>query len=165
MTMKTLGSGIILSCALLCAAPSVPRAAQLLPTPAEKTTAQQCSMCHIAYPPQMLPARSWQKLMSDLGHHFGEDASLSEEDRTTITAYLTEHAADSRLTGRESERFLRGLSPSVTPLRITDTPYWRRRHSEISPRRFTDPKVKTAANCGACHNGRRGILWGLFDED
>lgn len=150
---------------LLGAIPFAAHAAQLLPTPAEKTTAQQCSACHIAYPPQMLPARSWQTLMSSLNRHFGEDASLSDQDQATITAYLIAHAADGPAGGREGGRFLRGLSPSATPLRITDTPWWRRRHSEISPRRFTDAKVKTASNCGACHNGRRGFLWGLFDDD
>jgi len=161
MTMRPLLPFLL----LLGATPMVAQAAQLLPTPAENTTAQQCSACHIAYPPQMLPARSWQALMSNLNHHFGEDASLSDQDRATITAYLTAHAADGPAGGRESQRFLRGLSPAATPLRITDTPWWRRRHSEISPRRFTDAKVKTASNCGACHDGKRGFLWGLFDED
>ena len=161
MIMRTFAALVV----LLCGTPLVAQAAQVLPTPAEKTTAQQCSACHMAYPADMLPARSWQKLMSDLSHHFGEDASLNDQDRAAITAYLTAHAADGPASGRASERFLRGLNPSATPLRITDTPYWRRRHGEISQRRFNDPKVKTAANCGACHNGRRGFLWGLFDDD
>jgi hypothetical protein len=150
---------------LLCAIPLAAHAARVLPAPAEKTIAQQCSACHMAYPPQMLPARSWQALMSDLSHHFGEDASVGDQDRAAIVAYLTAHAADGPASGREGQQFVRGLSPSATPLRITDTPWWRRRHSEISPQRFNDTKVKTAANCGACHNGRRGFLWGLFDED
>lgn len=150
---------------LLCAMPLAAQAAQLLPAASDKATAQQCSACHMAYPAQMLPARSWQALMSDLSHHFGEDASVSDQDRAAITAYLTTHAADRLAAGREGQLFLRGLSPSMTPLKITDTPWWRRRHSEISPQRFNSAKVKTAANCGACHNGRRGFLWGLFDED
>jgi mono/diheme cytochrome c family protein len=161
MTMKKLGPLVI----LLCATPFVAQAAQLLPALAEKTTAEQCGACHMPYPAQMLPARSWQNLMSDLSHHFGEDASVSDQDRATIAAYLTGHAADAPASGQEGERFLRGLNRLVTPLRITDTPYWRRRHSEVPQQRFTDPRVKTAANCGACHNGRRGFLWGLFDEE
>jgi len=149
----------------LCAAPLGARAARLLPALADKTTAEQCGACHAPYPAQMLPARSWQKLMSDLSHHFGENASLGDQDRAAITAYLTAHAADGPACGREAERYLRGLSASAVPTRITDTPYWHRRHSEIAPSRFSDPKVKTAANCTACHTGRRGILWGLFDDD
>lgn len=150
---------------LLCATSVAAHAARVLPAPAEKTTAEQCGACHIPYPAQMLPARSWQKLLSDLSHHFGEDASLGDQDRAAVTGYLMTHAGDGLAGGREGARFLQGLSPLVTPLRITDTPYWRRRHSEIPQRRFSDPKVKTAANCAACHNGRRGILWGLFDDD
>jgi mono/diheme cytochrome c family protein len=150
---------------LLCTTPLGAHAAQLLPAPADKTTAEQCGACHTPYAAQMLPARSWQKLMSDLPNHFGENASLGDQDRATITAYLASHAADAPGGGRDAERYLRGLSSSAAPIRITETPFWRRRHDEIPPKRFSDPKVKTAANCGACHTGRRGFLWGLFDDD
>ena len=160
MTMRAVAALV----ALLCAIPPAACAARLLPTPAEKTTAQQCSACHMAYPAEMLPARSWLALMSNLSDHFGEDASVRDQDRAAITGYLTTHAADGLAGGRAGQHFLRGLSPSATPLRITDMPWWRRRHGEISQRRFTNPKVKTAANCGACHDGKRGFLWGLFDE-
>ena len=136
-------------------------AARRLPAPTDKTTVDQCGACHMPYPAETLPARSWQKLMSDLANHFGEDASVADEDRAAITRYLLAHAADGPASG--SRRFLRGLSPAATPLRITDTPYWRRRHDEISSRRFQDPRVKTAANCAACHNGGRGFL-GLFSD-
>jgi hypothetical protein len=146
---------------LLVASPSA-EAARRLPTPTDKTMVDQCGSCHMPYPAETLPTRSWRRLMSDLSNHFGEDASMSQEDLTTITNYLVVHAADGPAGG--SRRFLRGLSPEATPLRITDTPYWRRRHDEISARRFQDPKVKTAANCAACHNGGRGFL-GLFSDD
>ena len=39
-------------------------------------TQKECSACHIAFPPQMLPMRSWQSLLGHLSSHFGEDASL-----------------------------------------------------------------------------------------
>ena len=31
----------------------------------------ECSDCHLAYQPQMLPQRSWLKLMDGLADHFG----------------------------------------------------------------------------------------------
>jgi mono/diheme cytochrome c family protein len=37
---------------------------------------QDCASCHVAYPPGMLPAASWQRLMGSLDRHFGSDASL-----------------------------------------------------------------------------------------
>jgi hypothetical protein len=142
------------------AAPLVAYAAQAPPVPAEETAVQQCGACHMPYPAQMLPARSWQNLMADLSHHFGEDASLSDQDRTAITGYLTTHAADGPWGGPEGERYLLGLNRLVTPLRITDMPFWRYRHREIPPQRFSNSKVKTASNCVACHDGHGGRQWG-----
>ena len=37
---------------------------------------QECGSCHVAFAPGLLPAASWQRLMADLGRHFGSDASL-----------------------------------------------------------------------------------------
>ena len=36
----------------------------------------ECSACHMAYPPALLPERSWRKMMLGLERHFGQDASL-----------------------------------------------------------------------------------------
>ena len=36
---------------------------------------KECGACHMAFQPQMLPKRSWGKIMSELPNHFGEDAS------------------------------------------------------------------------------------------
>ena len=154
--MKAFGSLLV----LFCAAQLAVRTAQALPASAEETTAQQCGACHMPYPAQLLPARSWRNLMSDLSHHFGEDASLDDQDRATVTGYLTEHAADGPGGGPEGERYLRGLNRLVTPLRITDMPFWRYRHREIPQERFNSPKVKTAANCTACYDGHGGRQWG-----
>src|SRR5690606_37122372 len=37
---------------------------------------EECGACHLPYPPGLLPAASWQRIMQDLAHHFGTDASL-----------------------------------------------------------------------------------------
>ena len=34
----------------------------------------------MAFPPQFLPRRSWQKLVDTLADHFGENASLGARD-------------------------------------------------------------------------------------
>ena len=44
--------------------------------PANATYRDECGSCHVAYPPGLLPAVSWQRLMSDLPRHYGTDASL-----------------------------------------------------------------------------------------
>jgi hypothetical protein len=89
-----------------------------LPPIDHAATLSECAACHMAYPPQMLPARSWQKIIDNLADHFGEDASLAEPVRTDILAYLTAHAADAPGTA-QGPRFLRGLGADATPLRIT----------------------------------------------
>ena len=42
--------------------------------------AQECGSCHMAYPPGLLPGRSWQRLMGNLADHFGDNAELPGED-------------------------------------------------------------------------------------
>lgn len=39
-------------------------------------TLQECASCDIAFPPSMLPAASWKRMMGELENHFGDDASL-----------------------------------------------------------------------------------------
>jgi Dihaem cytochrome c len=111
---------------------------------------QECGACHWAYLPELLPAHSWQKITSDLSHHFDQNASLDASTTRQITDYLTRHAADAP---GANHSFMRGLSASDAPLRVTDTPLWRAIHEEINPLAFTQPRVKTKANCMGCHQG------------
>ncbi|MGE8357412.1 MAG: cytochrome C, partial [Microvirgula sp.] len=48
----------------------------------------ECASCHMAYPPGMLPAASWRRMMGGLDRHFGENASLDAATRDDITAFL-----------------------------------------------------------------------------
>lgn len=101
---------------------------------------QECSSCHIAYSPGLLPAESWRKLMSGLDRHFGSDASLTEQENREIADYLVSHA---------SNRW----SASTAPLRITEAAWFKHKHDdhEISPGVWKNPNVKGAWNCAACH--------------
>ncbi len=120
---------------------------------------KECGACHMAYLPQFLPARSWNKLIDGLKDHFGESAALDAATSEVIRTYLVSHAADA---SGEDNRFLRNLDKTDTPLRISDTPYWIQRHGEIPAEVFTHPKIKSKANCTACHqNADKG---GFEDE-
>jgi cytochrome c551/c552 len=121
-----------------------------LPPIDHAATLKECAACHMAYPPQMLPTRSWQKIMGGLADHFGEDASLAEPVRADILSYLTAHAADAPGSA-QGPRYLRGLGADATPLRITQMPFWTRAHNEVSASAFAAPAVKSPANCAACH--------------
>jgi hypothetical protein len=69
--------------ALLCATASCALAEGGTTVPPVRNPAmlKECGVCHIAYPPQMLPARSWKKIMAGLADHFGENATLPEAAR------------------------------------------------------------------------------------
>jgi len=107
----------------------------------DPTYRAECASCHIAYPPRLLPARSWRALMAGLDKHFGTDASLDPPGAARITTFLEQNAGRDR----------RGSSAPV--LRITETRWFGHEHDELPARVWNNPKVKSAANCTACHVG------------
>ncbi len=132
-----------------------------IPAARDKRYVSECSACHFAYPPGLLPARSWARIMRTLDDHFSENAELDEPARAAIERYLRENAAD-----RKSHRFSRGILRSIpegeAPLRFTETAFFRYRHHEVPARMVSgNPKVRSFANCAACHTGAGS---GRFDE-
>ncbi|TVT76708.1 MAG: cytochrome C [Denitromonas halophila] len=134
---------------------------EFFPPVTDPLTRQECGSCHMAFPAGLLPARSWQKMMGELDNHFGEDASVDAATAKQITTYLVAHAADSTGYG-DMRRWLRGVSASAAPQRITELPKWVREHREVSPREWTRKEVASKANCVACHvDAERGY----FEDD
>jgi hypothetical protein len=113
-------------------------------------TLKECGACHVAFPPQMLPMRSWSALVNNLSHHFSEDASLPKNTQAEIARYLMTMSADSP-GNAEGRVFLRGLSSGDTPLRIVDTPIWQMIHGDPGQSVFKRPEITSPANCAACH--------------
>jgi cytochrome c553 len=105
--------------------------------PAYKT---ECASCHLAYPPGMLPAASWQRLMSHLPGHFGTDASLDPEVAKELSTWLSANAA----TGRRA-------ADAPPEDRITRSAWFKRQHDEVAAATWKLASVKSAANCAACH--------------
>jgi hypothetical protein len=122
---------------------------------------QECGACHLAYPPGLLPARSWTRIMDDLGDHFGDNAELSAAEAEPIRAYLQAQAADRGARGR-AHSVAASLGPDQAPLRIAATPWFRRQHHEIPASMVaSNPQVGAFGNCQACHRGAEN---GSFDE-
>jgi hypothetical protein len=142
-------SAIFLTSALLATSAFAQEGIRLPPVD-HAAAAKECGACHLVFPPQMLPARSWTKIMERLDDHFGENASLDQAMRDDIASYLTSRAADTK-GAPGARRFLRGLGQNDVPVRITETPWWIRAHDEIRSSRYTSPQVKSKANCIACH--------------
>jgi Dihaem cytochrome c len=110
--------------------------------PASPPTAwqQECAACHIAYPPALLPAESWQRLMAGLQKHFGTDASLDAATTRQLSEWLQREAG----TGRR-------VSPAPPEDRITRGAWFLREHREVSTATWRLPAVQSAARCTACH--------------
>jgi hypothetical protein len=111
-----------------------------LATPPNARWQAECAGCHIAYPPQLLPAQAWRRMMLQLDRHYGTDASLEASVAAEIGAYLERHSG--------SGKRARGVPES---LRITETAWFVREHDEVPRAAWSNPAVKRAANCAACH--------------
>lgn len=101
---------------------------------------QECDSCHVAYPPTLMPAASWSRILNDLSHHFGTDASVDPASLKTITAWVQTHAGAYKRVREEPPQD-----------RITRTAWFERKHREVPATRWSLPAVKSAANCAACH--------------
>ncbi len=112
---------------------------------------EECSSCHMAYPPGLLPARSWNKVMINLENHFDDNAELDEKTYRVITKFLLTNSAD-KSDYRRSKKISMSISFNDLPMRITDIPYFKHEHDEIPARFITDnPKVNSFSQCDACH--------------
>lgn len=103
----------------------------------------ECGACHVAYPPALLPAVSWQRLMAGLDRHFGTDASLDPATTKAIAAWLAAGAGSYRKVQREA-------APPPED-RITRAAWFRNEHDEVPAATWQRADVKSPANCPACH--------------
>ncbi|MBG6290470.1 diheme cytochrome c [Pseudomonas nitroreducens] len=115
---------------------------------------EECSACHLAYSPGLLPPDAWRVQMSDLSNHYGSDASLDPDTEKVILDFLLQASMANRLP-------VEGGSPGNPP-RITETRWFLKKHDDISASTFKRPNIGSAANCSACH---RDAEKGDFDED
>ena len=99
------------------------RASRVPPLP-EYT--QECASCHLAYPPGLLPAASWRRVMDNLPRHYGTDASLDPALTRKLSAWLEANAG----TGKRARE-----QPSED--RITRAAWFVREHDEV-PRRHLE---------------------------
>ena len=118
--------------------------------PTLKSYQTECAACHMAYPPGMLGAPAWQRIMGGLSQHFGTDASIDDATVKQIGTWLNAHASR------------RKDLQSPPEDRITTTPWFVRKHRDFSPQDWTNPKIGSASNCMACHQGADRLG---FDED
>lgn len=103
---------------------------------------QECAACHTAYPPGLLPAASWKRVMAGLDKHYGTDASLDAATVQQLGQWLQAYAGTYKRVSEEPPED-----------RITRSAWFERKHRKIEPSAWKLPSVKSAANCAACHTG------------
>lgn len=111
----------------------------------------ECAACHTAYAPGLLPARSWQRVMSGLDQHYGTDASLDEATVRQLSTWLVANAGTYKRVKEEPPQD-----------RLTRSAWFERKHDDVPSAVWKHPAIKSAANCGACHPGADR---GDFDDD
>lgn len=118
-----------------------------MPADVPRAYTQECSSCHVAYPPGLLPAQSWNRIMNGLGHHYGTDASLDPAIVHQLSVWLQDNAGT-----------YKRVVEAPPQDRITRSAWFVRKHRGIDPAVWKAPSVKSAANCNACHEAAaRGV--------
>ena len=112
---------------------------------------QECAACHLAYPPGLLPARSWTRIMTGLDKHYGSDASLDPAAVQQISRWLQTEAGT-----------YKRVAEAPPEDRITRSAWFVTKHRKLDPQVWKHASVKSAANCAACHTGADK---GDFDDD
>jgi hypothetical protein len=124
------------------------------------TYKENCGACHLAYQPELLPSSSWKNILGGLDGHFGEFVDLDPETQKIISSYLEANAAENS-TAKRAAKIMRSLR-GATPMRITDIPYIKHKHHEISASVFNRQSIGSFSNCDACHKRTEE---GVYDDD
>jgi Dihaem cytochrome c len=124
---------------------------------AYKTT---CGECHSPYSSELLPGSSWKKILNQSKDHFGEQIPLETSSKEIIGRYLTQNGAD-RSSSRKAVKIMISLK-GKTPLRITEIPYIREKHHEITKEVLNRKTIGSLSNCMACH---KTADLGCFNEN
>ncbi len=129
-----------------------------LPTDAPPAFQAECTSCHLAFPPQLMAADDWRRVMATLDKHYGDNASLDEKTRLALENFLVRNAGSPKKVGAASSGRFRpdglpagGTAEGAELPRITTSAWFKRKHHEVAKADWTHAKVKTPANCAACH--------------
>ena len=138
--------------ALACALPAAWADSREMPASAMLPVyKQECAACHMAYPPGMLPASSWSRMMTRLDQHYGTDASLDAAMVRQIGTWLEAHAGT-----------YKRVREAPHQDRITQSAWFERKHRDVEPAVWKRAAVGSRANCMACHTRAEQ---GDFDDD
>jgi hypothetical protein len=121
---------------------------------------ENCGACHFAYQPELLPSASWVKILNSSDNHFGESLELDQETKKAMLGYLQTNAAE-HSSAKRAVKIMRSLDGQV-PTRITEIPYIKEKHHEISAAITKRRSIGSLSNCTACHGRAQE---GIYDDD
>jgi hypothetical protein len=97
--MRT-GTKLMLLCVGVWFAP-VSHAQRTVPVPALTAYQQECSVCHFAYPPGLLPAAAWKNITDGLPKHFAANVLLNSDTQSAIAHWLQTKAINPEWVGEQ----------------------------------------------------------------
>ena len=121
---------------------------------------EECGSCHLSFHPSLLPKRSWEKLLAQQNQHFGVDLGLESATTAALLKYALNNAAEKHQT-EPALKIDSSLKADAVPLRITETPYWTKKHREILAVDWNLPWIKSKTHCEACHQDAQA---GTFED-
>ena len=124
---------------------------RMMPRDMPKAYTAECAACHTAYAPGLLPARSWQRIMTGLDKHYGTDASLDDATVKQLSTWLQANAGT-----------YKRVVEAPPQDRLTRSAWFERKHREVPVAVWKHASIQSAANCAACHAGADK---GDFDDD
>ena len=122
---------------------------------------KECGSCHFDYPPFLLTLNAWEKIMDNLENHYGTDASLDEEDKEQILAFLKQNNAlnfDTKFRKSLKETLNELSKEENSTISITKYAFYKKAHQNL-PFQIFQGKLKKE-NCIACHKDASGGTFG-----
>ena len=116
-----------------------------LPAGAPAAFQNECGACHLAFPPRLLVAEDWRRVMAGLDRHYGDNAGLDAPTRRAIETYLVGNAGKPQKLGSS------GTAASDEAPRLTATAWFKRKHHEVPQAYWRHAEVRGPSNCAACH--------------
>ena len=142
--MRTWTKLLVLGLTTWCA--SVSYAQRTVPVPALTAYQQECTVCHFAYPPGLLPAAAWKNITDGLPQHFATSVLLNSDTQSAIADWLQTQAVNPDWVGAQ-------MPPDN---RITRADWWLKIHKpskKLPAKVWKNLYVKSPSNCAACHRG------------
>ncbi|NDJ20534.1 cytochrome C [Nostoc sp. B(2019)] len=94
---------------------------------------ENCSTCHIALPPAVLPTQTWKNLLQDSQHYGAQLQPLVDPPRILVWKYLSTFSRTQ-------------LKDEETPYRVNNSRYFKALHPKVNL-----PRPVQIGSCVSCH--------------